>query len=47
LTIEKYAQSINGSSSTYGGYLSLLFSFGQLIGGLLTGLFLINRIGKM
>jgi hypothetical protein len=27
--------------------LSLLFSFGQLFGGLITGLILINRIGKM
>jgi hypothetical protein len=31
----------------YEGYLSLLFSFGQLFGGLITGLILINRIGKM
>jgi hypothetical protein len=31
----------------YESYLSLLFSFGQLIGGLITGLILINKIGKM
>jgi hypothetical protein len=31
----------------YEGYLSLLFSFGQLFGGLITGLILVNKIGKM
>jgi hypothetical protein len=31
----------------YEGYLSLLFSFGQLIGGLITGLIFINRVGKL
>lgn len=46
LTIGKYATNIGQSSASYGGYLSLLFSVGQLIGGLLTGLFLINKIGK-
>ncbi|MDR2369361.1 MAG: hypothetical protein LBD63_01920, partial [Mycoplasmataceae bacterium] len=34
-------------AGAYEGYLSLLFSFGQLFGGLVTGLFLINKIGKM
>ncbi|MDR0674896.1 MAG: MFS transporter, partial [Mycoplasmataceae bacterium] len=34
-------------AGNYEGYLSLLFSFGQLFGGLITGLVLINRIGKM
>ncbi|MDR1991707.1 MAG: MFS transporter [Mycoplasmataceae bacterium] len=34
-------------ASSYEGYLSLLFSLGQLFGGLITGLILINRIGKM
>jgi hypothetical protein len=34
-------------AGSYEGYLSLLFSFGQLFGGLITGLILINRIGKM
>jgi hypothetical protein len=34
-------------AGAYEGYLSLLFSFGQLFGGLITGLILINRIGKL
>jgi hypothetical protein len=34
-------------ATAYEGYLSLLFSFGQLFGGLITGLILVNRIGKM
>lgn len=32
---------------TYYGYLSVIFSLGQLIGGLLTGLVLVKRIGKI
>ncbi|MDR0739807.1 MAG: MFS transporter [Mycoplasmataceae bacterium] len=34
-------------AGSYEGYLSLLFSLGQLFGGLITGLFLINKIGKL
>ncbi|MDE7433949.1 MAG: hypothetical protein K2M43_02355 [Mycoplasmoidaceae bacterium] len=33
--------------ATYYGYLSVMFSLGQLIGGLLTGLVLVKRIGKI
>ena len=32
---------------TYYGYLSVMFSLGQLVGGLLTGLVLVKRIGKI
>jgi hypothetical protein len=34
-------------AASYEGYLSLLFSFGQLVGGLITGLYLVKKIGKM
>lgn len=36
---------LNGDESR-GGYLSLIFSLGQLIGGVLTGLVLVKKIGK-
>jgi hypothetical protein len=33
-------------AKNYEGYLSLVFSLGQLIGGLLVGLFLIKKLKK-
>jgi hypothetical protein len=49
--LAKYVNNISITSADdptklYGGYLSLLFSFGQLVGGILVGLFLIKKIGK-
>jgi len=43
LHVEKLSE---GTSQAYEGYLSVMFSFGQLIGGLIVGLWLINKIGK-
>jgi len=37
----------NNTSGPYEGYLSLLFSFGQLVGGLLTGLVLIKYTNRL
>ena len=37
----------DNTSQAYEGYLSVMFSFGQLVGGLITGLYLINKIGKV
>lgn len=45
LHLEKLAN--NKNVTTYWGYLSVVFSLGQLVGGLLTGLFLVNKIGKI
>jgi hypothetical protein len=44
---DPHDQIVSTLARSYEGYLSLLFSFGQLFGGLITGLILINRIGKM
>lgn len=37
----------NNTSEAYEGYLSILFSFGQLVGGLLVGLILIRYLNKL
>lgn len=40
-------ENVGVNTASFQGYLSLVFSFSQLIAGLLTGLFLIKRIGKL
>lgn len=47
LHIQRLAQNAGGSSASYEGYLSVLFSLGQLIGGLLVGLILIKYLNKL
>lgn len=45
--LAKFAYDDDQIVKTYYGYLSVMFSLGQLFGGLLTGLVLVKKIGKI